>query len=116
MVQVGERARTPGALPDDQYDVILKHLAGDTLKRSEQKGFVKTALNKCREWNLASGEKKEAAYESSKQRLIYQHTDQNGELELIVMRQSEFAHLVNFFHKEYSGVGAEKLSYLMGQV
>ena len=110
-----ERTRTVSALPDDQYDIILKHLGVQRLRREEQKGVAKTALNKCRCWKLFLKGTVEAAYGGKEQqRLLY--SDSRSGRQLIVIRQSEIGFLVDFFHKEYSGVGAEKLSYIMGQV
>ena len=113
-VQSTKRTRTPGALPDDQYDIILKHLGGKKIKRENSKGATKTALNKCSQWKFLLEDRKEAAYGGQTQpRIVFK--DDSGK-QLIVLKESEFGFVVTHFHKEYSGVGAEKLSYKMGQV
>ena len=108
------RKRTPSALPDDQYDVILNYLNGEKLKRIDRKGTAKTALNKSSQWKLTVQEMREAAYEGqTKQRLVYNAATGHP---LIVMRMSEFELIVDYFHTKFIGVGAEKLAYKMGQV
>ena len=112
-VQSNKRTRTPGALPDDQCDIILKHLGGKKIKRENSKGATKTALNKCNLWKYLLQDRKEAAYGGQTQpRIVFK--DDSGK-QLIVLKESEFGFVVNHFHKEYGGVGAEKVTYKWGR-
>ena len=97
-----KRTRTPSALPDDQHDIILKHLTDEKLKRKKSKGPAKTAINKNSQWKLTVQGMKEAAYEGqTKRRLIYNDPSSHP---LIVMRQSELTFIADYFHDHFSGV------------